>query len=254
MRGYILMSKSNAAKALATLVWFLLLSYSAQAATIEIEFTSFPVQYGNVSAYMDLYDQASPLGGGVNLATASPMGIVTVSLDDVVVGTYSAGQVYGDLLVSDVGTLNKTGATLFAGDTGSHGLNNMFGFDLLTSAGSLLSLNFNNSDIGGEYRASGSGKPIIVLFGGPISSIVSQNLPDSLQLGSDASISLSGTNFSNVTTSGSAVTGFDVLLTGTITGSLVPEPGTITLVGMGLLAVVAYMGYGRRRANSARPS
>jgi hypothetical protein len=235
------------------------LACPAQASTIEIDFVAFPIHYGTVGGNQDFYDATSVAGGDTSLATATPMGIVTVSVDGVVENTYSANQVYGDLLVADVGSLNKLGTSYFSGDTGIAGLNNRFGFDLLTSSGSLLSMNFNNADISGQYKAyssgANSGKPILFYLGGPVSSIASQNLlGGGQQIGDDASFSLSGTNFSNVTTSTSAVTGFTVNVTGSITGTLtlVPEPSSIVLLSMSTLAMAGYAMFRRRNFGGAR--
>jgi hypothetical protein len=225
-----------------------------QASTIDIQFLGFPIHYGAVGANYDFYDAASSAGGGTGLPTATKMGNVTVSVDGVVQYTYGANQVYGDLLLADVGRLKKTGITAFVGDKHGLGLDDRFGFNLLTSAGSLLSLNFKNSDIAGDYRAyssgANSGKPFYLSFGGPVSSIVSQNLPARLRIGDDASLSLTGTTFSNLRTSGSYVTSFDASMTGTITGTLAPEPGTIVLLGMGVLGLACYVPFRRRSVRS----
>jgi hypothetical protein len=218
-----------------------------QASTIDIQFVGFPIHYGTLpaSAIDDFYDAASSAGRTTTLATATKMGSVVVSVDGVVQYTYSADQVYGDLFVADVGSLNKNGSTVFAGDSHGTGLDNQFGFDLLTATGSLLSLNFNQSDIAGMYRAyssgANSGKPFYLSFGGAINSIVAQNLPGTLQIGNDASISFSGTTFSNVQASGGVVTSFDATLTGSITGTQVPEPGTLALLSMGVLGLACYV-------------
>jgi len=201
---------------------------------------NFPLHYEN----SEFYDRVSSDGGGTDLseATATAMGTVTVAVNDAVVYTYDPSplsQVYGDLLLTGVTNLNKAGVTSFSGS----GLDNTFGFDLLDSSGSILSLRFNNSDIGGYYNARSNGTPLLLFLGGSISSIASPNLPNGLTIdGSDTAISMSATSFSNVQWSddGKYVTRFDVNVTGTIIGTSAPEPGTLVLLTTGLLSFLVY--------------
>jgi hypothetical protein len=229
----------------------------ARADTIEIQFMNFPLHYGTYNGSQDFYDSVSPSGGNGILSQATPMGTVTVSTGTTG-QTYSTGQVYGDLLISDLTNLNSTGSTTFNGDANGNApptISGTFGFDLLTTAGPLLNLNFNNSDISGFYAASGSGSPYVLGMGGLVTTIPLQNLnlPGGLVMSPEStSISFSGTSFSNVVTSGGQVVSFDVNVTGTISGTLVtpaPEPSTIVLLGIGAISLLAY-GW-RRRGRTA---
>jgi hypothetical protein len=228
----------------------------ARADTIEIQFMNFPLHYGAYNGSQDFYDSASPSGGNGILSQATPMGTVTVSAGTTG-QTYSAGQVYGDLLISDLTNLNRTGSTAFNGDANGNAppvTSGTFGFDLLTAAGPLLNLNFNNSDISGFYAASSSGSPYLLGMGGLVTSIPVQNLPLGLEIATDnTSISFSGTSFSNLVTLGGQVVGFDVNVTGTISGTssgtLVPEPSAFALLGFGAVSLLGYVW--RRRTRTA---
>jgi hypothetical protein len=216
-----------------------------RAETVEIEFSAFALHYGTYNGNQDFFDSTSASGGNGVLSEATQMGTVTIFVDGVSNHVYSPGQIDGDLLVTNVGNLTSTSATLFNGNAP----NEIFGFDLLTASGPLLNLNFLNSGISGFYAASNSGTPYILAMGGPIATIPFQNLPlGGLELAADTvSISFSGTNFSKVVTSGGLVTSFDVNVTGTITGTLVPEPSTLTFLGIGAISLLAY---GWRRCRS----
>ena len=73
------------------------------------------------------------------------------------------------------------------------------------------------------------------MFAGSVALIDSQDLPFGLEIGAPVTVTLS-TQTTSVTTGGGFITSFTASGTGEIRGVIVPEPSTLILAAIGLLA------------------
>jgi hypothetical protein len=226
-------------------LWFGVNTTSTMAEMINLQFSNFPLHYGN----QDISDAASHDGGAGDVAKASPLGPLTVSVNGDVQATYPNGAVLGDLLITGVNGLADTGfsSVVAAGPV------NGFGLDLLELSGEkLLSLNLDKPEV--YYYSTPFGQPVFMLTGG-VATINEQHLPNGITLtpGDTVTFTLNGTEFANLMTSNHVVTGFDTSTVGSVSGNGstngVPEPSTWALL---LVFGVASLAGRFRRLRCAR--
>ena len=151
-------------------------------------------------------------------------------------------NIFADVLIRDVPQLKEGGDIVT-----STGNSNDFGFDLLTSLdGWGLALGITEFEV--KYWATN----ITIAASGVVTSVREpQDLPDGIELdeGEEIRISASSSNV-NVTVAGGYVTYFESAGTGTVTGTLVPEPSSFVLVG---IALAGLLGFGWKKRRAAAP-
>jgi hypothetical protein len=212
-----------------------------KAATIEIQFTGLDLRYANGDAdgTLEIFDATSAIGGTGVPGVSDPLTTVSFFQNGALVGTQNA-NVFADVFIDNVGSLPAAGGVVTTGGNG-----NTFGFDILTQnsvPGWGVALNIN------QFQIFYSGGQIAIAGSGLATSVPAQALPFGLAIDPSQQISIvfSSTNLTNVTSAGGFLTGFNASGTGSISGTLVPEPGSIALAVMGA-AGLAIIGYRRRK-------
>jgi hypothetical protein len=218
-------------------------AFSLSAASIEIQFTGLDLRYanGDLDPTLEIFDATSPIGGTGVPGVSDPLTTVSFFNNGALVGTLNT-NVFADVFVDNVGNLPVAGGVI---NTGGNG--NTFGFDILTSnsvPGWGLALNIN------QFQIFYSGAGITIAGTGLATSVPAQALPFGLAIdpGQQISIVFSSTNLTNVTNAGGFLTGFGASGTGSIRGTLVPEPSSIVLGSLGGAALV----WAARRRRAAR--
>ena len=205
-------------------VW-LLGAQPVAAATLKIEFTGLDLAYIGQSDGGRLCDAASCLGGGGNQAVADPLVSMKFLLDGNLLGELTT-DIWADIDLEFHDPLEAGG-----GSAGSaSGI-----IDLLTHNGTPgwgLGLNVWDGAIawdGTSFAFTGSGS---------IWSVETQALPFGLTIGMPITFSFETLINGEPTTdtSGQYVTGFSASGSGDVTGQSVPEPGSVLLLGLGLVA------------------
>jgi hypothetical protein len=201
----------------------------AHGATINMVLSDVDVTYfGDASNNAgSIFDTIGQPGGNLNPAEADVVEAVTFEVDTTHRGTLmnSPGSaLYGDMRINGVGATLPLNTLLT--NRGSNG--NVFGFDWFTQSGNNLRLGINAVDV----LLSNN-----VFFFNGTATILSQNLPFGLAFAPGQPVAFSYTatlpslNGANPTQS---AMGSGAL---TISGELIPEPGTIGLLVLGAVIV-----------------
>jgi hypothetical protein len=213
-------------------VVFVFVASTASAVPMQIGFTGMNLVYDGSA----IYDAGSTTGGTLDPADGDSL----VSLDFIVggspVGSISS-DIAIDLFVPDVVNIPAAANTVFNVTTpGNPGY-----LDILIgtspSAAQYLALdldevNVTYVDVSGIVQFN---------FVGAVASGSTQNLPFGLQIGDPITLSLAAQVAAGTkTTAGGFITGFSAAGTGEISGEQIPEPSSIALAGLGILAIPAY--------------
>jgi hypothetical protein len=202
-----------------------------EAATVTIDVTGLNVIYDG----LDIYDGGSQLGGFQNSAQADPLTSVTLLVDGIPV-RQSDPLTHADFAIVGVGPLPAAGGTVTSRFGGF--------FDLLIGTlGWGIGLEFDVFQIGYDSRAG------TISGTGPAAIVSGQGLPSDVIVGLPIHVSFLLNSLTDVSTSGTVMTGFTAVGAGRITAAVVPEPASLLLVGTGLLVLprLATLIRGKRR-------
>jgi len=208
---------------------------AANASTIEIQFTGLDLQYDGTS----IYDAGThnTVGAG-DPAQADKLSSMSFYLDGSLVGSILTTDIFADLYIANVLNIPAGGGVVVSGGNGG-----TFGVDLLTknqTPGWGLALDINTM----QFFYTGS--KIAISVSGLATNLAAQDLPFGLVFDPSQPITIvmSSALLTGVTTAGGFVTHFNAAGTGNVAGTAVPEPATLSMMGVGLVAIG---GYARRR-------
>lgn len=206
---------------------------SAEAKTLSIQFTGLDLKLDHVTN--TITDTGDPGGGGFDPADADPLASMDFFIDGALVGSLSS-NIYADVALFGVGHIPVGGGS--AQVQGG-------GFDLLmksTVPAFGLSLNINSltlSYTGNQLALSGVTSSV---------ELFKQSLPFNLLIGEPIQVLFILGTLTNVQSNGVWLTDFQGSGTGTVTGTALPEPATLLMLGAGILGVS--LRARRQRANS----
>jgi hypothetical protein len=212
----------------------LLLVTPTYAASLEIQLGGVDIVFDGT----DIDDAGSPVFGTEDPADADPLDTVTFKEDGTPVGTLLGPPLGTDPISVDIHIPGVPPIPVAGGTVTTSGIPPGT-FDLLTKAvASAIGLALDLDEVDITYVPISSSMSFV--FAGSVAAIDSQDLPFGLEIGSPVTVTLS-TQTDSVTTFGGFVESFTASGTGEIRGILVPEPSTLVLAALALLA------HGRRR-------
>jgi hypothetical protein len=187
-----------------------------------------------------IFDTIGQPGGNLNASEADVVEAATFEVDTTHIGTLMnepGGALYGDMRINGVGP----SIPLNALQTGRGSNGNVFGFDWFSQSGNNLRLGINSVDVLLTNN---------VFFFTGTATILSQNLPFGLAFAPEPVAfsytatrpSLNGANPAQMAMGSGALT---------ISGELIPEPGTMGLLAIGA-AMVGSAVMPRRRSSRSR--
>lgn len=222
--------------ALAVCLPLIFVPASIMAETIQIQFTGLDLKYENEQ----IYDLQSAGGGAGDSAEADPLASMTFLLDGVAVGTLTSSdlgtEIYADILIDQVTGIPAGGGEIIQ-TGGSSGY-----FDIFTSStGYGLGLEVNTFNVYySDNRVTLAADAVATSFSG-------QQLPFGLEFDQDEPVSIIfSSTLSNVETVQDYVVSFEASGTGTVTGTLVPEPSSVTLAVIGALGLLVVRRWRRK--------
>ncbi len=223
----------------------------AAAATLEIQFDGFDFAYNSSVSGGAVFDgvnsTSDPSGGSGNPAQSDPLDTMNFKVDGSLVGTLNT-DIFADLLIPNIGSIPINGSVNI-NCSSSPGCGT---FDLLTSNTTPgWGLGLEAFDVTVQHIAA-LGSLNIALVGAGASAITTQALPFGLSFDEFETVTFSfiSTNFSttdngtNPGLDGTHLTSFDASGNGNVTGTLVPVPPAVWLLGSGLVGLA---GIARRR-------
>lgn len=209
---------------------------SIMAETIQIQFTGLDLKYENEQ----IHDLRSAGGGTGDSADADPLANLTFLLDGVVVGTLTSGdlgtEIFADILIDQVTGIPAGGGEIIHTGGGSGY------FDIFASSnGYGLGLRVDTLNIYySDNRVTLAADAVVTGFG-------SQQLPFGLEFDQDKPIFINFSSvLSNVEIVHDYVVSFKASGTGSVTGTLVPEPSCLTLALIGALGLLVVRRWRRK--------
>ncbi len=184
------------------------------AGTIEIQFTGLDIEYADDAI---IYVEPS-------LGAPDPLNTVTFLLDGVVVGSLMT-DISIELFVPSVSGIVVGGNTVTSASGG------VMDFDF--GSGDFLDLDLDSVSV--TYLDIGIFQ---FAFGGSAASVAGQSLPFGLSLDNDVSVSFSTqVDPGSLIDDGTFITNFTASGTGEVEGAGIPEPTTLALAILGLIAL-----------------
>jgi hypothetical protein len=202
----------------------------AGAAVLEIQFTGMNLHYDG----SNLFDTgASNVIGQGKPIESDPLLSMVFLVDGVQVGTVLTNDIFFDAYIEGLSGVPAAGGQVVT----TSGNGNAFGVDLLTknaTPGWGVALQID------KFQFFYTGSNIAIATSGLSTQLFAQDLPFGLAFDPTQPISivLSSSSLSNLTTSNGTVTGFYAAGTGNIAGTLIPEPASLLLLGLGGLALL----------------
>lgn len=215
---------------LAVLVALAMSAMPASADTLQIQYSGLNLSYDSSTGF--ICDSTSCTGGSGNSSVSDPLNTMIFLINGVQFGSTLTTDIWADVVI-DVGALPTSGTV--TGTTGGI-------WDLLTQAsGWGLAVDVSSW----ELNISAGGAVTLVVKGNVVGSIFAQDLPFGLVIDDPIEISFSTQVFGAVGTNDcgdsdentTCLDSFDMSGTGETTGTRVPEPGTLALLGTALLGL-----------------